>query len=54
MVTQQASYSDDGMRRARNTAVAWLVFYALAVLGGIIANYSEEGVQVAIATGVWP
>jgi hypothetical protein len=58
MVIQQPgrsySYSDEGMRRARVTAVAWLVFYALAVVVSIIALYSEVGVEVATMTGVGP
>ena len=48
------TYSDDGMRRARATAVAWLVFYALAVVISIIALTSETGVEVATMTGVGP
>ena len=43
------------MQQSVGVAVAWLLFYGLAALGGIVAIYSEEAVhQVAIAMGVWP
>jgi hypothetical protein len=42
------------MRRAQIAALAWLAFYALAVGAGIVANYSQEGIEVAAAMGVWP
>jgi hypothetical protein len=56
MVTQDEAraYSHKNGRHAGGTAAVWLVFYALAVVGGIIANYSQQGVEVAAAIGVWP
>jgi hypothetical protein len=59
MVTQRensaGSHVDGRMQRLAGVAAAWLLFYALAALAGIVAIYSEEAVhQVAIAIGVWP
>ena len=48
------TYCYKGDPRAKGTAAAWLVFYALAVVASIIAHYSEMGAEVATAMGVWP
>ena len=43
------------MQHSVGVAAAWLLFYALAALAGIVLIYSEKAVhQVAIAMGVWP
>ena len=42
MVTQEEvrAYSHKNGQHAGSTAAAWLVFYALAVLGGIVGNWA--------------